>query len=427
MSGPTYVITQGTPSTAAGPGPAGTASVRDNPVDALVRWAQLDQPHQSSRVLLERDGLPVDRPLRDLLHDASLHSTGDQASENRINGALTDWIRRHAVRNAIAGVAADGGADPLALVRAGWAWALRVDGAVPDGVLQRLQPEHRFQVDKGIEQMRDALYAAGLMRQQRWPLNGLQRHELYLHWTTLAGRQLPVGRCRPGPGADGPAHLLRARWPLLPPAGAPDCDLRTTAARIWWLTRDHQPEAAAVFHRVADPSGEADRPVRELFTALPEQLRHRSLIAGNLLAAAERLGSAYALHHRYSINYPGKDVARFRDDVQDASQLFVCEVTTAVVAASIQHRRPAPGARHRRLRKTTPSQPHPRPAPRHAAAAALRQRKTVNARAHRAPVKSTALLKQARRRHHRPLPQRLAEAEYATGQASLRPRLTLGC
>jgi hypothetical protein len=80
MSGQAYVITRDAPGAA-----AGTAAVMGNPVDALVRWAQLDQPHQSFRVFLERDGLPVDRSPHDLLLDASLHGMGDKANENRIN------------------------------------------------------------------------------------------------------------------------------------------------------------------------------------------------------------------------------------------------------------------------------------------------------------------------------------------------------
>lgn len=155
-----------------------------------------------------------------------------------------------------------------------------VEIAQGDAVLERLSPQHRReQVEYGAGQMLGALEAAergvGSGR-LHWEITA----ELHRHMKILAPTAAYMS------DAFAPARKLLDRIiaadpeaPALPPPDAKDAHLRTTAARVWALTREHHPDLAQAFHCIADPASAAERPLRTLFAALPEHLKQHPHIA----------------------------------------------------------------------------------------------------------------------------------------------------
>ncbi|MFF3958482.1 hypothetical protein ACFYY1_35495 [Streptomyces sp. NPDC001890] len=360
MGGRTYLITEEASGAVAGEYVSGTETFAEERGEALIRWASLERPHRRHRVLLREEGFPdAELSIQFLLSDVrNGRSDGPLANEDRLNEALAGWILPHVHRNSVVSTA-DGVTEPKALQRAGGAWVLRTGEAVPDGVLERLRPENRPMVKHGADQMLDAL-GATRFGVGSGGLYGQRSSELPLHRMVLGSAATYM------PEAVQPARIvldqiiaLQSEAPALPPPYAEDADLRTIAARVWFLTREHHPELAQAFHCVADPASAADRPLRTLFAALPEHLKQHPHIADEIMRAADKLNSARALHSWYG----GDARDRFRDAVDTADQALYVAATAAAMEANVQVSRPDTGPHARWIAEAHGMQAEPTPVP----------------------------------------------------------------
>ncbi|MET9110339.1 hypothetical protein [Streptomyces zhihengii] len=326
-----------------------------DPVEALVQWAGLDRP--GLRYDVRFDSSPgLERPLQNLLWDAARRHREYPGGEARVNEAVAEWLRHQA--RPLFPTELVGGFDPLALQRAGGAWVLRTQTSVPSGALARLLPEAGEQVRHGAREMGDALDAA-ITRGGPGPrLRETALRELRGHWQKLAGAAPVV------PEATAPARQILDRLitsepdaPNPPMRDAPDAGLRTDAARIWWLAREHQSDLAQALRCVADPSGTASHPPRPLFASLPDYLKQHPPTVSNLLHCAEALGSRIALLDEHA-SYPD-DVRRRFSQAVDAAVLTL-GVQSAAVAAEAALPRPAAVPATARP-QTHPQQPQQQP------------------------------------------------------------------
>ncbi|MBM9624741.1 hypothetical protein ACFP53_26480 [Streptomyces zhihengii] len=332
----TYTITRDTAGAVTGIPGTEPHTVTGDPVEALMQWARLDRPGLRYRVQV--DGSPgLELPVQNLLWDAARHRREDPAREAGVHEAVAGWLRHHS--RPLFPEELVGGFDPLALQRAGQAWMLRTQTSVPSGALAHLPLEDREQVRHGAREMGDALHNS-LARGGPGPrLRGTALRELHGHWQRLAGAAQLV------PEATGPARKILDRLitstpdaPHPPAANAPDADLRTAAARIWWLAREHQPDLAQALRRVADPAAAGHLP-RPLFTVLPDYLRHHPHMVDDLLHSAEALGNNLALHDQYT-SYPDSVRRRFSEAVDVAT--LTLGVQGAAVAMAANAAAPAP-------------------------------------------------------------------------------------
>ncbi|MGW2110018.1 hypothetical protein [Streptomyces sp. NPDC001948] len=364
MGGRTYLITEEVSGAVAGEYVSGTETFAEEQGEALIRWASLDRPHRRHRVLLREAGFPdAELSIQSLLTGVrNGRSDGPLANEDRLNEALAGWILPHVHRNIVPVITADGATEPRALQRAGGAWVLRTEEAVPDGVLERLRPENRPMVEHGADQMLDALGATHF-GVGSGGLYGQRSSELPLHRMVLASAATYM------PEAVQPARIvldqitaLQPEAPALPPSYAEDADLRTIAARVWFLTHEHHPELAQAFRCVADPASAGDRPLRTLFAALPEHLKQHPHIADEIMLAADKLNSARALHSWYD-SYGGDARDRFRDAVDTADQALYVAATAVAMEANVQASRPDTGPHARWIAEAHGMQAEPTPVP----------------------------------------------------------------
>ncbi|MBM9623961.1 hypothetical protein [Streptomyces zhihengii] len=318
-----YTIT--TDTVGAGNGP----QTETDPIEALVQWASLDRP--GLRYNVRFDSSPgLEQPVQNLLWDAARRHREHPGGEARVNEAVAEWLRHQA--RPLFPTDLVGGFDPLALQRAGGAWMLRTQTSVPSGALARLLPEAGEQVHHGAREMGDALDAATTRGGPGPRLRETALRELHGHWQKLAGAAALV------PEAVAPARQILDRLiasepdaPHPPTRDAPDAGLRTAAARIWWLAREHQRDLAQALRCVADPSGAASHPARPLFAALPNYLKQHPRTVDDLLHCAEALGSTLAQLNEHA-SYP-EDVRRPFSHAVDAAALTL-GVQGAAVAAN---------------------------------------------------------------------------------------------